>query len=32
MRVPSIAPPPRRTPLRRDSFPHIDLPLGRPTI
>lgn len=31
MRVASIAPPQRRTPMRRDSFPHIDVPLGRPS-
>lgn len=31
MRVSTIIPPPRRTPLRRDSFPGIVVPLGRPT-
>jgi hypothetical protein len=30
MRVTTIAPPLPRTHLRRDSFPHINVPLGRP--
>lgn len=31
MRVTSFAPPPRRMPLRQHSFPHIHVPLGRPS-
>ena len=30
MRVAPIVPPPRRMPLRQHSFPHINVPLGRP--